>query len=278
MPQAPPFVGAAVPLAVTISWLPPDSSPVVYPRFTSGGPAAITYLPFNRLNAAILSSWDLPFTFVLSGFQLFQSGPSSTNPPFNGTIIPSAVLTAWIPLDYLPTIGRRTTPASGPVPSNPPIIGAKTPLSVLQWYQPESYDAGKVQPQIAIHTSPQLPSLAASPTSIIAGSLNDIETLTGQNTAWTPGTPGSPTFTLTSTGTGASIVSQVVNSATSATLTINAGTAGVITITDPSTGATATISVTSGSSSGLSAGSGLSWGTGLSDGVGLSLGTRLSTP
>ena len=65
----------------------------------------------------------------------------------------------------------------------------------------------------------------------------------GTGTAWTPGAPGSPTFTL-SGGTGASISSQVVNSTTRATLTIATGTAlGALTITDPGTGATAKLYV-----------------------------------
>ena len=68
-------------------------------------------------------------------------------------------------------------------------------------------------------------------------------TVTGTGTAWTPGTPGSPTFTL-SGGTGASITAQTVVSATVATLTLATGSStGVLTITDPSTGATATITL-----------------------------------
>ena len=89
-----------------------------------------------------------------------------------------------------------------------------------------------------------------SPTSLILGSTGNLVTLTGIGTSWTPGTPGSPTFTLTSTGTGASITAQTVASTTSATLTITAGTAGVITITDPGTGATATINVANATGAG----------------------------
>jgi lysophospholipase L1-like esterase len=88
--------------------------------------------------------------------------------------------------------------------------------------------------------------LAASPTSIVQGSTSNVITLTGTGTAWTAGTPGSPTFTL-SGGTGASITAQSVASATSATITVTAGSAtGPLTITDPGTGATATITVASG--------------------------------
>lgn len=66
--------------------------------------------------------------------------------------------------------------------------------------------------------------------------------LTGTGTAWTPGTPGSPTFT-TSRGT---ITAQVVADATHATLTVDFGNyLGPVTFTDPSTGETDTIMVTS---------------------------------
>lgn len=86
-------------------------------------------------------------------------------------------------------------------------------------------------------------SLSASPGNLTPGSTGNVVTLTGVGTSWTPGTPGSPTFTLSSTGTGASITAQVVASATSATITVTAGTVGLITITDPSTGDIAHISV-----------------------------------
>lgn len=83
----------------------------------------------------------------------------------------------------------------------------------------------------------------ASPNVVAAGSVGDVITITGLGTSWTPGTPGSPIFTLSSTGTGASKTAQTVTSATAATITITAGTVGIITVTDPSTGATATLNV-----------------------------------
>lgn len=89
--------------------------------------------------------------------------------------------------------------------------------------------------------------LVASPSSLVAASIGNTVTLTGVGTSWTPGTPGSPTFTLSSTGSGAAITAQVVNSTTGATLTIDAGTVGTITITDPDTGNTANISVAAAS-------------------------------
>jgi hypothetical protein len=85
--------------------------------------------------------------------------------------------------------------------------------------------------------------MTASPTSINANSTGNVITLTGYNTGWTAGTPGTPTFTLTG-GTGASITAQTVASATSATVTISAGsTGGVLTIHDPLNSITTTINV-----------------------------------
>jgi lysophospholipase L1-like esterase len=82
-----------------------------------------------------------------------------------------------------------------------------------------------------------------APTWILQNSTGNAITLTGTNTTWSSGTPGSPTFTLTG-GTGASITAQTVASATSATLTISAGSAtGTLTITDPASGYTQTITV-----------------------------------
>lgn len=73
------------------------------------------------------------------------------------------------------------------------------------------------------------------------GACTDVE-LTGVNTAWTAGTPGTPTFTVDH-GT---ISAQVVNSATSATVTYCPGDyLGPVVFTDPSTGQTATAMVTS---------------------------------
>jgi hypothetical protein len=85
---------------------------------------------------------------------------------------------------------------------------------------------------------------AISPTSVTASSTGNAITVTGTGTAWTAGTPGSPTFTA-STGT---ITGQVVASTTSGTLTYNAPASGPVTIKDPSTGLTATLTITGGQS------------------------------
>lgn len=84
--------------------------------------------------------------------------------------------------------------------------------------------------------------LAVDPTAIGNYGACSTVTLTGTNTAWTPGTPGTPTFTVDH-GT---ISAQEVTSSTSATLTYCPGDyLGTVTFTDPSTGATATALVTS---------------------------------
>ena len=84
-------------------------------------------------------------------------------------------------------------------------------------------------------------SFAAAPTSIVAGTSGNTVTLTGTATAWT----GATTFSLTSTGTGASITAQSINAATQvATLTVTAGTAGTLTYTDSTDAFTAAQGVT----------------------------------
>ena len=67
-------------------------------------------------------------------------------------------------------------------------------------------------------------------------------TATGSNTDWTPGTPGSPTFTVDH-GT---LSSQVVSAAGAATFTYDPGSfLGTATFTDPSSGAVCYVLVTS---------------------------------
>ena len=98
-----------------------------------------------------------------------------------------------------------------------------------------------------------LSSFIPNPSSIVESSIGNAITITGTNTSWTAGTPGTPTFTLAS-GTGASIASQTVTDATHATLTITAGSSpGSLIITDPLGGATATVNVVASSDATLSA-------------------------
>jgi len=86
-------------------------------------------------------------------------------------------------------------------------------------------------------------SIAVSPNSIVQNSTGNSITITGTNTSWTAGTPGTPTFSI-SGGTGANITSQVVNSTTSATIVLDAGSAtGTLVVLDPSTSATTSITV-----------------------------------
>jgi hypothetical protein len=88
--------------------------------------------------------------------------------------------------------------------------------------------------------------IAVSPTTLVAGSTGNSVAVTGTGTAWTAGTPGTPTLTASS-GT---ITAQSVTDATHATLTFTApGSPGTVTITDPSTGATATITIVAAATS-----------------------------
>jgi lysophospholipase L1-like esterase len=84
--------------------------------------------------------------------------------------------------------------------------------------------------------------LTVSPASVVVSTTGNLITLTGSGTSWTPGTPGSPTFTA-SAGT---ITAQTVNSATSAVLTFTAPSSGSVTFTDPSSGGTAVINAVAG--------------------------------
>ena len=72
--------------------------------------------------------------------------------------------------------------------------------------------------------------------------------LTGSVTAWTAGSPGSPTFTMTKFPTNdASITSQSVTDSTHAVLTVTPGpTAGYLLINDPTTGVNTVVLVQSG--------------------------------
>jgi lysophospholipase L1-like esterase len=84
------------------------------------------------------------------------------------------------------------------------------------------------------------PGISVSPSSVLPGSTTNL-TLTATDVTWTPGTPGSPTFTVSAGAKN----SQVVTSSTGATLNYTAsGTPGNVTITDPSSGATCILSVT----------------------------------
>ena len=95
---------------------------------------------------------------------------------------------------------------------------------------------------INIVVSNNVPMLFTSTSTVLQNSTSTI-TLTGNATSWTAGSPGTPTFTV-SGGSGASIVSQTVVSATTSTIVLGAGTAvGSLSIHDPSTSVIATITV-----------------------------------
>lgn len=104
-------------------------------------------------------------------------------------------------------------------------------------------------PRVSGPTSPALayltvqPAFVASQPFIVNGTTGNVIALTGIGTSWTAGTPGSPTFALSGCGT-ASITSQTVTSATTASVTLSAGaTDCTIALTDPSTSNTTTLAV-----------------------------------
>lgn len=87
-------------------------------------------------------------------------------------------------------------------------------------------------------TTVDTPTFAVSPTSAQAGGPPITLTFYGTGTSWTPGAPGSPTFTVNA-GT---LSSQTVLSSTLATATFTPpATTQTVIVTDPSTGLTATI-------------------------------------
>lgn len=87
-------------------------------------------------------------------------------------------------------------------------------------------------------------SVALGTTIIGKNSTGNVINLTGENTAWNSTTP---TFTLTNTGgTTASITAQNIIDNTHATVTVSGGTvAGTANIGDPSTGASAPVTISS---------------------------------
>jgi lysophospholipase L1-like esterase len=117
-------------------------------------------------------------------------------------------------------------------PPSSPYVGTETNLTELYHLDGTAND------------SKAGPTFSVSPSSVTQGTNGNAIALTGTGTSWTPGTPGSPVFTLAG-GTGAAITAQTVASATSATVTVAAGSAtGTLTITDPSSAATGTVAVT----------------------------------
>jgi hypothetical protein len=103
--------------------------------------------------------------------------------------------------------------------------------------------------------------LTSSTTNLVAGATGVSVPLVGNAGIWTPGTPGAPTFTETSTGTGSSITAQSVSGVNAGSVTLNNGTVGTATFTDPLTGATLAIPVTSGSTATTYTDTGPSTGT-----------------
>lgn len=100
---------------------------------------------------------------------------------------------------------------------------------------------------------PSGPSMVADTATLVVSSTGNTVVLTGTGTSWTPGTPGSPTFGISTSGSGASITAQTVDSSTQATLTVDAGTGigDTITINDPDNSLDVFIGIVAAPGSGL---------------------------
>ncbi len=210
----------------------------------------------NATGYALMANREIPFA-AATGYTV--SGPSSgsgtaTSTNFTVTIASGATFTG----DQTITIGDggnggTLTPSVGTASSSSVTVTPTASTTAFTFtYTPAStgtktltFTNGQNWTDASSTTySANVVSMVASPTSIVQNSTGNTISITGTNTSWTAGTPGSPTFAL-SGGSGASITSQSVTDATHATVTIAAGsTVGTLTITDPNSGATTTLSVT----------------------------------
>ncbi len=128
-------------------------------------------------------------------------------------------------------------------------IDTGRPANTLYYYTVKAVNTNGTSPASnEAHANTDQEFLTASGT-LKPGDTNKTITLADGYATWTPGTPGSPTFTISKAPTNdATKNSQVVATATGASINVNAGpTSGILTITDPGTGLTANISVVLGS-------------------------------
>lgn len=144
----------------------------------------------------------------LRTWSLFKGGDGTDTDAY-ARLIADPTLTADL-IDYI---------RDGFVPQNPAYLTAAHDGTTI----------GAVQGQVVS------PTMYVQPTTMVANSTGNILTVTGTSTNWTPGTPGSPTFTITGV-TGAEITSQVVNTPTSVTLIVTASTGGNIGVAEVSDG------------------------------------------
>ena len=192
---------------------------------TGGGAKTAGSLTFSNSNALAVANFSND-----SAGQFFTVGTNFTQ---RATITASAAHNALFAEDWL-----NVTSSSSPVSPGASGSGGTWGGACALFYT--TGDAGT--------------SLSVSPTQVDPSTIGNVLTLTGVGTSWTPGTPGSPTFTA-SAGT---ITAQVIASTTSATLTYTAPAGGPVTLTDPGTSDTATLTIngalTSGTASTTSSG------------------------
>lgn len=95
---------------------------------------------------------------------------------------------------------------------------------------------------IGLKLAPVSGSLTASSSTILQNTTGNVINLTCTGCTWSPGTPGTPTFTVT--GSGVAITAQQVLTSTTATVTLSAGIpVGPLAINDPVTGNSAILSI-----------------------------------
>ncbi|TAK05711.1 SGNH/GDSL hydrolase family protein [Patescibacteria group bacterium] len=123
-------------------------------------------------------------------------------------------------------------------------LGAGFSFTTTDGTHPDTPSHSTIATALAAAINAQLPSMTASPTSLVQGTIGNEVILTGTNTSWTAGTPGSPVFSLTGSP-DARIASQRITSATAATLTIDAGSyPGTLRIVDGGNSTSTSITVT----------------------------------
>lgn len=222
-----------------------------YPPLTGGGATTVAVLRYN----SAIGTYGEQFNIYCNSSNIIASHFDGT--ATQATLAAGGAPSSWIPSHLMKLTasavnsGTSTCTLTGTltdITASNTVVGSVTITVSTSSTYPNLASAG----QIGVSSTPSgtaitrittynTVGIAASPTIANLNVTSQTETVTGLGVTWTPGTPGSPLFTISS---GASIVSQVVNSSTSATVVISTGSAGgVATITDPSTGFTAPITL-----------------------------------
>lgn len=205
-----------------------------------GGPGIISYAGMFSAGPPVTAT-----SYSISGSNTSQINVSS------GTITLTPIGGNW-PSGITITLSDNVIPHGTFSPASilTPAGGTATPLNFT--YTPHQSGAINISavasgvlsnptPFAYTATGAITSSITVLPTSVQVSTSGNTLTVTGTNTSWTPGTPGSPIFTVSS----GIITAQTIISTTSATLTYSSpATPQNIVVTDPSTGDTTTFAVT----------------------------------